>query len=424
MKKNILVFPCGSEIALEVYRSLKYSKHFNVFGASSVDDHGRFVFENYIGDLPFIQEASFISILKDNIRRYNIDIIYPSMDSVIVKLKMFEKELGCIVICSPLETTQICLSKLLTYVTFKDVVRVPVVYSINTIKKYPVFVKPIIGYGSRGAKKINTYDELNIYMSDAPDSIITEFLSGKEYTLDCFTDRKGNLKYFGARERRRISNGISVNTVPIKDFQGKFYEILKEINKKLVFRGAWFIQLKENSLGDFVLMEIASRLGGSSCLYRNKGINFAQLSIFDALGYDVEILENDYTIELDRALNSVYKIPIKYEEVFLDFDDCLIIEKFFFNTDIIKFIFQCFNQEINVTILSRNDGDLSLRLRELNIYNLFSRVIQIPKNAKKSDYIDNPNSIFIDDSFAERKDVYLNLHIPVFSPDMVESLIA
>ena len=48
--KRILVFPCGSEIALEIYRSLKYSIHFELVGASSIDDHGKFVYKEYIGD--------------------------------------------------------------------------------------------------------------------------------------------------------------------------------------------------------------------------------------------------------------------------------------------------------------------------------------------------------------------------------------
>ena len=59
MKKNILVFPCGSEIALEIYKSLKYSIHFNLIGASSVEDHGRFVYENYIGNLPYISQERY-----------------------------------------------------------------------------------------------------------------------------------------------------------------------------------------------------------------------------------------------------------------------------------------------------------------------------------------------------------------------------
>ena len=63
MKKNILVFPCGSEVALEIHRSLRYSSHFNLIGASSVDDHGRFVFESYIDGLPFFTDEGFIEHL-------------------------------------------------------------------------------------------------------------------------------------------------------------------------------------------------------------------------------------------------------------------------------------------------------------------------------------------------------------------------
>lgn len=72
--KNILVFPCGSEIALEVHRSLQYSTHFRLIGANSIDDHGRFVFETYIGGLPFVTDPAIIPALRKIILQYNIDV--------------------------------------------------------------------------------------------------------------------------------------------------------------------------------------------------------------------------------------------------------------------------------------------------------------------------------------------------------------
>jgi len=53
-KIRVLVFPCGSEIGLEIYRSLIYIRQIELWGGSSVEDHGRFVFKNYIGDIPDI----------------------------------------------------------------------------------------------------------------------------------------------------------------------------------------------------------------------------------------------------------------------------------------------------------------------------------------------------------------------------------
>lgn len=73
---NVLVFPCGSEIALDIYSSVKYSTYFNLIGASSVDDHGKFVFEDYISDIPFVTDEAFIPALKKIVKERNIDAIY------------------------------------------------------------------------------------------------------------------------------------------------------------------------------------------------------------------------------------------------------------------------------------------------------------------------------------------------------------
>ena len=48
LKKKVLVFPCGSEIGLELHRALGKAKEVVLYGASSVSDHGEFVYENHI----------------------------------------------------------------------------------------------------------------------------------------------------------------------------------------------------------------------------------------------------------------------------------------------------------------------------------------------------------------------------------------
>lgn len=420
--KNVLVFPCGSEIGLELFRALRYSTYFNLIGANSVDDHGKFVYEKYIGGVPFVGDKNFIVAIKKIVVDNNIDYIYPAMDSVITELKEHESELDCCVISSPAETAKICLSKEKTYRALAGVVAIPKVYSDSDNIEFPVFCKPKIGYGARGAKLIRDEAALKQYLAETPDALISEYLTGDEYTVDCFTDRHGKLRFCGARERCRISNGISVSTKPVKD-GGEFKEIAEAINTRLVFRGAWFVQLKRSVAGRLTLLEVASRYGGSSALYRAKGINFAQLSLFDAMGFDVDIIENDYDIELDRALDNKYKISFDYNEIFLDYDDTLIIEKKYYNVDVIKLIYQCKNRGVKVTLLSHHDGDLKSELKRFKLEALFDRIIHIPRCADKADYIDNAEAVFIDDSFAERKRVFEKKHIPVFSIDMVETLI-
>ena len=93
MSKNILVFPCGSEIGLEIHNSVKYSTYFNLIGANSIDDHGKFIYDNYISGLPFVNENEIVSALRNIVSKYKIDAIYPTMDIVITQLKEKEEEI-------------------------------------------------------------------------------------------------------------------------------------------------------------------------------------------------------------------------------------------------------------------------------------------------------------------------------------------
>ena len=430
-KKNILVFPCGSEIALEVYRAVKNSTHFNLIGASSVSDHGKFVFENYVDGLPFITAPDFIPSIKKVVADYNIDAIYPAMDAVIEILKKNEEDLGCKVVAPSVETTQICLSKSRTYKVLNGIVKIPQVFSADQLLQakenlFPVFAKPDIGYGSRGAKKITSTEDLKAHLELYPSCIFSEYLPGKEYTVDCFTNSNGELLFAAARERSRIMNGISVNTKPVKDNAEVFVDFAKKINSAIKFSGAWFYQVKRDVNGEITLMEVASRFGGSSSLFRAQGINFALMSLFDTFGIPVTILRNNYNVEMDRALDNKYKLDLKYSEVFVDFDDCIYLEKSFVNDALMAYLYRCVNKNIKVTMLSRHDdvklGKLDDLLDKLRIRQVFDRIIHLDPTEKKIDYIDNTDSIFIDDSFAERKAIADKFHIPVFSLDMVEAL--
>ena len=425
MKKNILVFPCGSEIALDIHSSVKYSTYFNLIGANSVDDHGKYVFEDYIDGIPYVTDPGFIPSLQKIVKERNIDAIYPAMDTVITICKQYEDVLGCKVIASPTETTEICLSKKLTYEKLQGVISIPKIYDPANIEisEFPVFAKPIVGYSAKGTKKLNSQEEVSNYLAGKDNMLVVEYLPGEEFTVDCFTDRGGNLLFSGARKRNRVSNGISVNTYFAED-QSEFRLIAEKINKKIEFRGAWFYQVKRNKDGKLVLLEIASRLGGSSLLSRAIGVNFALLSLFDAFDYKVSVFHNDYKVVLDRALESKYKTDIEFDSVYCDYDDCLILNENKVNTELVKFLYKCINEGKQIYLLSKHEGtDLKEELKNFRLSQIFDEVIHIKKEDDKTKYIKASNPIFIDDSNSERLNVKSKLNIPVFSPDMIDVLV-
>ena len=188
--------------------------------------------------------------------------------------------------------------------------------------------------------------------------MILEYLPGSEYTIDCFTDRFGRLRFVSGRQRLRISNGISVRAKSVKNED--FKNIAEKINSSLKLRGAWFFQVKESSDGRLSLMEIATRIAGTMGYCRNMGVNLPLLSLFDKMGYDVDIIENNYNLELDRALSNSFKHDLCYKSVYLDFDDTVLIKNQI-NTTIISFIFQCLNEQIKVYLITKHAKDINLK---------------------------------------------------------------
>ena len=99
--KNVLVFPCGSEIGLEINNALKYCKDFVLFGGSSIDDHGKYVYNNYIPNIPFIDDDNFLEFINSVIEKYSIDLIYPAHDDVVLKLAQLKNQLNASKSCLP-----------------------------------------------------------------------------------------------------------------------------------------------------------------------------------------------------------------------------------------------------------------------------------------------------------------------------------
>jgi len=418
---NVLVFPCGSEVGLEIYNSLKYSMHVTLYGASSVtSNHGKYVYENYVEGLPFIDSPDFIERFNEVIVNLAIDLVFPAHDSVLLKLAEEKVRLHAGLIASPLETCSACRSKKVTYEKLKGIVPVPVVYNeLGAVGEFPIFMKPDVGQGSKGTHLALSREEADLYLRKDPTLLMTEFLPGKEYTVDCFSDKHGTLRFSGARERIRIMNGISVDTKPIVG--DRFTQLAELINASLRFRGAWFFQVKENTRGELNLLEIAPRIAGSMGLYRSLGVNFALLSIYDAQGLNVDIITNSHDIEMDRALTNRYHTDLHYEHVYIDFDDCIIRDGKV-NPLIIAFLYQCIADSIHLHLISRHNGELTETLAHFRLSSLFDSVIHLDAKALKSSYIKECNAIFIDDSFSERLEVKQALGIPVFAPDALECL--
>ena len=371
-KKNVLVFPAGTEIAFEIHQALRRSKFVRLFGATSVPCHAEFVFERCFEGLPFADDPALIDALNRIIDENAIDYIYPAHDSALLTLTRARGALHAKVVTSDPETVEIC-------------------------------------------------EALDEALADGTDYAICEYLPGEEFTVDCFTDRHGALRLVSPRSRDRIRAGIAVRTRPFPA-DARIRAIAEDLNRRLSFNGAWFFQLKENAAGDYRLMEAAPRVAGTMGATRNLGYNLPLLTLYNHWGFDVELLGNDNEELLDRAFISRFSTDISYEKVYVDFDDTLIVDGKV-NSELIGFLYQARNKGKRVVLLSRHDTELLPDLERFAISPaLFDEIIRLGRDDDKTRFI-GPDSIFIDDSFAERRRVKESCGIPVFDLDMVESLL-
>ena len=393
----------------------------DLYGAGSVPDHGEFVFRTCTDDIPFVNEPGFVEKLNQVIDRLHIDYVYPAHDSACLALVREQQRLHAPVVSSPLETVEICRSKNATYRHLEGAEYLPRFYEgPEAVEEYPVFVKPSVGQGAQGARRIDDRAHLEEVLAEGTEYAICEYLPGPEFSVDCFTDRHGVLRFVSPRSRDRIKAGIAVRSHFLPEDE-RIDRIARDLNGRFKFNGAWFFQLKETAEGEYKLMEVSPRIAGTSGLTRNRGVNLPLLTLYNMWGYDVDIIDNHNQLLLDRAFISRFKSDISYDNVYVDFDDSIIMRGKV-NLSLIAFLYQAQNQGKHIYMLTKHRGDIASELLRHNIApGLFTRIIHLDMSESKVPHI-KPASIFIDDSFAERKRIHDACGIPVFDLDMVESL--
>ena len=418
--RNVLVFPAGTEIGLEIFNALKFCKETRLFGAGqAVSNHAEFVYPSY-DDVPSVWEEGWLEGLIATCVKHDIDYIFPAHDDALVALSRVRERLPAVLIAPSEYVCEVTRSKSRTYKLLAEVVRVPRLFSgVDEVKNYPVFVKPDRGNGSIGARAVHDPETLRLALAERTDLVISEYLPGHEYTVDCFSDRERGLLFCGARIRDRTRNGIAVNTKTVVLPEARV--LAESIGKKVSVYGPWFFQVKRSEDGALVLLEVAPRIAGSMAAHRVLGVNFPLLAIYEAERSSLQMLVNTGAVEVDRALGNRYRHSVHFDVLYIDLDDTILMSGRV-STEVISFVFDCLNASKRVVLVTRHEGDLGETLRKHRIADLFDRVIHVPRGVKKSSVICHVGAIFIDDSFSERLDVAAVCGINTFDPSMIELL--
>jgi len=399
---KVLIFPAASEIGLELCRALRDSKEVILHGAAQPGLSAASFHFKHLHALPSIYEPEALPALQALIEAEGFDAIIPAHDNVVVWLAQHADQLPATVITSPLATCHLCRSKRATYERLAASLPVPRLFSPDDpALPFPLFVKPDCGQGSVRARAIADPETLTQALQTEPDLLLMELLPGREYTIDCFSQRGRGVLFAAARQRVQTRSGISTQSVAAPHVPA--LEWAQRIAAQIELHGTWFFQLKEDKEGQLKLLEVAPRVAGSMAFSRVQGPNFPLLSLYEAAGVPLKIESNALALRMGRSLDVCFRFDEPFDALYIDLDDVLLLRGEV-NTRLIALLFQCRNRKIPVCLLTKHRGDLNATLAQHHLSDLFDRIEHLPPDPmlSKAQAIHEANAVLIDDSFSER----------------------
>ena len=270
------MFPSCSEPGLEIVRALVDQPGLEVVGGSSLlpsRDPSSLILRQHLS-IPWLKSEAFHDSLASIVRGYDIDVVFPATDDLIAELSRSRMDDVAVVAPRP-EVAETCLSKEKTYERLNGMVPVPRIFEEDDRVEFPAYAKPREEAGMRGHMQVNDPDGLAA--ARRRNLLVTEFLPGEEYEVNCLGDLEGTLLYANIRTLGRRVGAHVLDSQGVDDAPMTAY--VERIAAELRIEGPWFAQFKRDQGGHPVLIEVNARIGGGSGLNRFCGVNLPLLAV-------------------------------------------------------------------------------------------------------------------------------------------------
>lgn len=241
------------------------------------------------GDAPEFVDTVFEACLS-----LDIELLVCTVDAELAPLaralERFEA-MGVKVPLSPLPALELCRDKLALLDRARGVVPVPHLevidaavadaYTAGRGHAFPLFAKPRVSAGSRGAAVVHDAQELRALPQDGS-YLLQELLSGDEYSVDVYLRADGAAIASVPRVRMKTDSGIAVaaRTVHLPEVSDAAVRIAQAAGIRYVAN----VQFKRAADGQAKLLEINPRFPGTLPLTAHAGVDLPALMVAEALG--------------------------------------------------------------------------------------------------------------------------------------------
>lgn len=286
--QNILITSAGQRVSLVKAFQKEIKKLDPNNKVYTVDLNPKLAPACYVSDgfrkVKKVSDSDYISELLTICKELKIKIIVPTIDTELLILaenkEQFSKE-GIIPIVSGLDFIKACRDKRIINQFFLDNgIDIPQKIDKNA-PVFPLFIKPYDGSLSKDTFLINSESELTEYHFENPKLMFMEYIDHSkhdEYTVDCYYDKKGNLKCVVPRKRIFVRAGEVNKGVTHKN------EIVNYVRERLSHVegaiGCLTMQFFFNQdIKRIIGIEINPRFGGGYPLSYLAGANYPKFII-------------------------------------------------------------------------------------------------------------------------------------------------
>lgn len=235
--------------------------------------------------------------IKEIIKNYNIKLVIPLSD----ESAKFAADYG-LSISSSCHGSWKCYNK-------KELER-HTKYNVNTYccypfpTKYPLIYKPIHGYGSKGLVKEESWwtDKSKKRLKDT--HIAQRFISGTEFSVDCYFDKNSRTIGSSVRTRDRVGDGEVIDSTIVLDRE--LSRIAENIGESLLLRGPICIQfIRSHEEQKYYLIEVNARFGGGSTLSIQAGLDMIEMIKKEYIE-GKELCPCDWKVKIGTKMKRVY----------------------------------------------------------------------------------------------------------------------
>ncbi len=269
-KKCILVTGIGGNVAQGIIRIIR--QHFELFKiiGTNIDS---FSAGNHLVDgfyqVSYAYKDDYINQIIEIVNKENIDLIIPTTDFEIYYLSKNKNKISAIVAASEANTALIFLNKYKTYEYFQKY-KIPFAETTKPSKYSGEFeqfiVKPILGRGSRDIF-LNPND---VKKFNDKEYIVQKLYTGQEITTAFYVNKKNEL-HDTITLKRKLKNGISIETIVTKEFNKNTIPIINSVIQYSNIIGSANMQSIVTKNNEIIPFEINCRISGTNSIRHNFG---------------------------------------------------------------------------------------------------------------------------------------------------------